>query len=294
MIKSMTAFARSEVDLGQHRVAVEVRSYNSRYLDLVVRMPQSWQPLEEKIKSRVTATVVRGRVELRFELGRQLAAEPEAFEPNSAKARGYYRALEDLRAALGIEAPVTIEQVLAAGDVIRPVERETTVEEVWPVLQSCLDGALGELDAMRCREGEFIARDIEHRLDAISRHLEHIRQESYGLLDDCRKRLQERIAALTRGVVELDSDRIAQEAAFLAARSDITEETVRAASHLEQFASIMKNAEAAGRKLNFLLQELNREFNTIGSKTEKSTVAHTVVEVKAELEKIREQVQNIE
>jgi uncharacterized protein (TIGR00255 family) len=147
---------------------------------------------------------------------------------------------------------------------------------------------------MRRREGEFIAADIGQRIDGVSLTLEKIEAAANGLLEKYRDRLQARITALTDGIIAIDSDRIIQEAAILADRSDITEEIVRAASHLAQFRSLMLAEEPAGRKLNFLMQELNREFNTIGSKSDTSAIAHMVVDVKAELEKIREQVQNVE
>ena len=150
------------------------------------------------------------------------------------------------------------------------------------------------LDQMRQKEGDYTARDLTDRLDFISASIDRIATDSADLLGHYSERLQECIAALTRGTVELDPQRIAQEAAFLADRSDISEEIVRAKSHVHQFRDFMQSDDPAGRKLNFLLQELNREFNTMGSKIGNADVAHVVVDVKAELEKLREQVQNIE
>ncbi|MBW2606785.1 MAG: DUF1732 domain-containing protein [Deltaproteobacteria bacterium] len=147
---------------------------------------------------------------------------------------------------------------------------------------------------MRSKEGNFIAADITKRLDYIENCLTQIKDKSHDLLAYYQQRLKERIDSLTKGIVEIELGRIAQEAAFLADRSDISEEIVRAASHLKQFRDIADSEESSGRKLNFLLQELNREFNTMGSKTEKAHISHIVVDVKSELEKIREQVQNVE
>jgi uncharacterized protein (TIGR00255 family) len=289
----MTAFARAEKKTDNTAVNIEVRTYNSRYLDIVVRLPQQYLPLEEKIKSIISVNVSRGRVELKLQITDE-SAEAVAFEVNRVKAAAYHRALMQLKDELNLAAPIGLEHISGVGDIIKPVEVAQALDQTWQIIESCLHQALTDLNAMRTKEGAFIAGDIEKRINFISRSLKRIEQESTGLLDHSRDRLMARIAALTKGIADIDPDRIAQEAAILADRSDITEETVRAASHLKQFTAVMGSDAPAGRKLNFLLQELNREFNTIGSKTEKSLVSHVVVDVKSELEKIREQVQNIE
>jgi uncharacterized protein (TIGR00255 family) len=293
MIKSMTAFARSEGADGSQSVAVEVRSYNSRYLDLVLRLPAAFASMEDKIKGLVTAAVARGRIELRLQTV-ALTAEAVAFTVDAPRAVAHYRALNELRELLRIEEPVALAQVLAPGEVIRPAEPPSDAATVWPLIEDGIRRALSELDKMRRREGEVIATDIARRIDTVARNLTQIEKQARGLLEKYRDRLRERIAALTDGIVAIDADRLTQEAAILADRSDITEEIVRATSHLAQFRVIMHGDEPAGRKLNFLMQELNREFNTIGSKSDSAAIAHLVVDVKAELEKIREQLQNVE
>ena len=292
MIKSMTAYAKAE-NKDAVSVNLEIRSYNNRYLDLVLRLPQQYLPLEERIKAVVVEKIARGRVELKM----QVASEPSeaiSFEINRPKAVAYFQALEQLRDELKIKAPVALEQIAAVPDIIKPVETELQLDQIWPAVHDCLARALVDLEQMRAREGEYIAVDIGRRIQQIQQWLTEIGKQSSNLVNGYRLRLTERITALTEGIVSIDPDRIAQEAAILADRSDITEELVRAGSHLTQFVEVMKSDEPAGRKLNFLLQELNREFNTVGSKTDKSSVAHLVVAVKAEIEKIREQVQNIE
>ena len=292
MIKSMTAYAKAE-SKGTVSVNLEIRSYNNRYLDLVLRLPQQYLPLEERIKSVVVEKIARGRVELKM----QIISEPSeaiSFEINRPKAVAYFQALVQLRDELKIKAPIALEQIAAVSDIIKPVETELQLDQIWPVVHDCLTRALVDLEQMRTREGEYIAADIGRRIQQIQQWLADIGKQSSNLVNGYRERLTERITALTEGIVSIDPDRIAQEAAILADRSDITEELVRAGSHLAQFAAVLKSGEPAGRKLNFLLQELNREFNTVGSKTDKSSVAHLVVEVKAEIEKIREQIQNIE
>jgi uncharacterized protein (TIGR00255 family) len=171
---------------------------------------------------------------------------------------------------------------------------EKDMDAVWPQLEPCLRTAMTDLDAMRRVEGDNMARDFRQRLDAIETMLEEIGDLAAQLPEMVRQRLKERIDALTHGVVEIDQTRIAQEAALLADRSDISEEIVRANSHIQQFRALMEDDTPAGRPLNFLLQEFNREFNTMGSKSGKATMSHIIVAVKSELEKLREQVQNVE
>jgi uncharacterized protein (TIGR00255 family) len=177
---------------------------------------------------------------------------------------------------------------------IRLKESETEAEPVWAAAAEALSAALDDLEAMREKEGAFMAEDFAARLAAIEADIDRIAAQSDGLLEHYRDRLSNRIAALTQGMVEIDPARIAQEAAFLADRSDISEEITRARSHVAQFRAMLADGEPAGRKLNFLLQEFNREFNTMGSKTGSTDVSHIVVRLKSELEKIREQVQNVE
>ena len=293
MIKSMTAFARAEAGDALRSVVVEIRSYNSRHLDLVLRLPSVYAGLEDKVKALVAVAVARGRVEVRLQIEAK-TEEAVVFAVNAPRAVAYHRALTELKKLVNIDAPVTLEQLVGIGDMIKPAEGENDVSSFWPLIEESLGRALSDLDTMRRREGEFIAADIGQRIDGIAYILEQVETAASGLLEKYRDRLQERITALTDGIIAIDGDRIIQEAAILAERSDITEEIVRAASHLAQFRSLMLAEEPAGRKLNFLMQELNREFNTIGSKTDTSAIAHMVVDVKAELEKIREQVQNVE
>jgi uncharacterized protein (TIGR00255 family) len=256
-------------------------------------MPSGYQPLEEKIKSTVARQVTRGRIEISCQLT-QGTKDAEGFEIDTEKARAYHRALIRLKDELGLSGDISLDHLTAGGNIIRPAEKTTDMESDWLVINECLQSALNELCVMRRAEGENLAADLSSRLALIENRLERIEAAADGLLDRYRDRLTERIQALTKGVVEIDAARIAQEAAMLADRSDISEELIRARSHLQQFRSIMAEAEASGRKLNFLLQEFNREFNTMGAKAGNAGISHTIVEVKSELEKMREQVQNVE
>lgn len=293
MISSMTAFAAAAgVDAGID-VAVEIRSVNSRHLDQVVRMTGGYAVLEERIKSLLAQSVVRGRIDTHITItdGRQTDA---AYQVDDARADAFMAALAHLRQRFDLSGDGLLGLLAAAGGVIAAADPTPDPEGVWPVLERCLKAAAADLVAMRRREGDFIADDLSARLAAIEAWLGDIADGADGLTVAYQKRLADRIQVLTDGVVEIDPVRLAQEAAILADRSDISEEITRARSHLIQFRDLMADDAAAGRKLNFLLQELNREFNTMGAKVGKADLAHRIVDVKAELEKIREQIQNIE
>ena len=293
MIKSMTAYSTAEYATEQLTVSTEIRSYNSRYLDLFLRIPSGYQSLEEKIKEFVSARVIRGRVEVKIqvEMG---AIDANVFEVDQTKAQSFYAALNRLKDEFNIKSEISMDHLLSPGGIIKPADMAKDTEAVWPSIRDCLKQALEEIDAMRKREGDFIAKDLFKRLAHINAQIEQIRAGATGLLDAYQQRLKERISALTGDIVEIDPGGIAQEAAILADRSDISEEIIRAESHLKQFHHIMESDEPAGRKLNFLLQELHREFNTMGSKIGNAEISHRIVDVKSELEKVREQIQNVE
>ena len=293
MMKSMTAYARAEKTADEINVSTEIRSYNSRYLDVSLRIMHGYNVLEEKIKALIIEKISRGRIEVNLQINDD-SDEAYNFEINISKARAYYDRLVQLRDQLDLHSEITVDLLIREGGVIRSEEIDRDMDAVWPLVRDCVDEALNNLVKMRKKEGEFIALDITDRINRIETSVHLIEKESSDLLVHYQQRLKERITALTRGMVEIDPERIAQEAAFLADKSDISEEIVRVSSHIKQFRRIMKSEESVGRKLNFLLQELNREFNTMGSKTEKAHVSHIIVEVKSELEKVREQLQNVE
>ncbi len=293
MIKSMTAYASLEKSEGSATVGIEIRSYNSKYLDVLVRVPSDLNPLEERIKQLVAEHIQRGRIEIKIQFKSEAEADMK-YDIDEPRAQAYRDALVRLKEKFGLASEISLETLLSAGGIIRPSEAEKDLEAYWNPVRDGLSEALQSHDAMRTKEGEFMARDFEKRLDFIENGLKTIKEYSRDLLPIYQKRLEERIGALTKGVAEIDPARIAQEAAFLADRSDISEEIVRAESHLSQFRAVMTAEEPAGRKLNFLLQEFNREFNTLGVKSQNADVSHVVVSVKSELEKIREQVQNVE
>lgn len=293
MIKSMTGYAAAEMSAGAISVSADMRAYNNRHLDIVLRIPPAYMLLEEKIKGLVSERIARGRVEIRF-LIKDESEQAMAFEVDKPRAQSIYTVLTELKKEFKLGDNINLEHLLSQGGIIKPVEPTGEPDSQWAVIRDCLTLGLDQLDSMRRKEGDFIAADLSTRLDFIEASLAEIKTASKALLEQYQEKLTERIAALTRETVEIDPGRLAQEAAFLADRSDISEEIVRAGSHVKQFRHIMQGEEPGGRKLNFLLQELNREFNTIGAKIGHAEASHKIVNIKSELEKIREQVQNIE
>jgi len=293
MIRSMTAYAGTELTTGRIGVNVEIRGYNSRNLDITLRIPPTYQFLEEKIRPRIAERISRGRIEVKLFI--QSADEaPEDFQINESLAEGYYGALKKLKERFNVVGGVPLSLLAEKNGIIEPVQTEIDPDAIWTSVSKALYQALDEFIGMKTTEGHNIAKDIEARIETIGGHIREIEQRSAGLLEAYQQRLKERIQALTQGMVDIDAGRIAQEAAFLADKSDISEETVRAKSHLDQFGQLMRAPEPAGRPLNFLLQEFSREFNTMGSKAGNADISHVIVSAKTELEKIREQVQNIE
>jgi uncharacterized protein (TIGR00255 family) len=293
MIKSMTGFASASVSSGGWSLFVEIRAYNSRHLDLALRLSPGYGDLEERARALIAARLTRGRVEAKIQIEDTVAAGG-CVEADVARAQAVRTALEHVRAELGLSGPVTLEMVVGAGGILKTVQPDVDLAAAGALLEEVLAQALENLDGMRTAEGSALSSDLSLRLDAVEAALVEIARHAEGLPAAYQDRLKDRLAVLTQGLIEIDPLRIAQETAVLADRCDISEEIVRARSHLEQFRRIMGAAEAGGRKLNFLLQELNREFNTMGSKIGNAAAAHEVVAVKTELEKIREQIQNIE
>ncbi len=293
MIKSMTAYAKTEITDSSLTVGVEIRTVNSRFLDCQIRVPHGYGPLEDKIKECVARRLGRGRVELRLFVT-DMSEESCAYEVNFPKARAYHKALAAMAADLGLGSEIPLSLFTGSQGMISPAEVTVDQESRWQVIERCIDQCLTELDTMRQAEGDYLKNDFLTRLSDIEKALDRVETECADLVPQYQKKLMERISALTGGMVELDQARIAQEAAVLADRSDITEEITRARSHILQFRNIVDSPEPGGRKLNFLLQEFNREFNTMGSKVGHASVAHVIVDVKSELERLREQVQNVE
>jgi uncharacterized protein (TIGR00255 family) len=293
MIKSMTAFSQATHTVGTITADVTLRSYNSKYLDLACHCPESCQALEEDIRKIIAGTHDRGRIEIKLSI-RDEAKDLEQFDVDTPRALSYYQALKKIKEDLNLSSDITLDQLLAARNIIVPSRKEADMESLWQAVAPCVETACAALDLMRRQEGKNLYADLTSRMDDIETKVKEIEMEAKGIPLVYKQRLMERIALLSADAEGLDPVRISQEAAILADKSDVSEEITRLYSHIQQFRQVLESGEPGGRKLNFLIQEFNREFNTIGSKAGNASLSHQVVELKSELEKIREQVQNIE
>lgn len=298
-MKSMTGFGRASGDvLGVH-CELEVRSVNHRYLDLKLRLPPQWQDatIEHLLALEVRRMVGRGSVSLTVrDAGRAAGAR---IRVDCALARGYGDALRGLAAELQMTPSPEMEAqilalVAAQPGVLQAGEAGAGPEEVAQALAPLLDQALTALGAVRSREGRALAQDLLQRVALLQQHHEAVTALAEAAPELLRRRLAERVARLMAGQGELDPQRLAQEVACLADRVDISEELTRLSAHLTEFTRLCGAGEQTGRRLDFLTQELNREVNTIGSKAQSSEVTARVVAMKAELERLREQIQNVE
>ncbi len=291
MIRSMTGFGSAAGEFAGRTVTVEVKSVNNRFREVVTRMPKICAPLEEVVKKQVAARLERGRVDLWVQLDdREL--KKRAIKVDFEFAWEVKALLLQLKERLGLEGSITLDQVLSLG-VVGQEEEAPALEELWAALSPLVDKALDGLVTMREAEGLNLAADLEKRLARLAVANRKVEELASSAPDALLEKLQNRLSELGAGV-KVDQTRLAQEVALLADRVDITEEVVRLGSHLTRFNDIIAGREAAGRRLDFLLQEMGREVNTMGSKAQDLEVTGLVLDMKAELEKLREQVQNIE
>jgi len=292
MIRSMTGYGMAQKVTSLGAITAEAKSINTRYLDISLRLPKKLLPFETRIKEMVKAHFSRGRFDISVELD---AGEKDQFklEPNIEAAQMYVHALETLKSKLNLKGEVTLDLVSRAKDVITVREEEEDIDFLWEEVSGVLLSCLEALEAMRKNEGKNLAIDLEGRLKRVAHHMEEIKSRSPSILESYRKRISERVSEMTGGL-EVDRWRLHQEVAYLAERSDITEEMVRVESHLRQLGQMVELDEPLGRKMDFLLQETHREVNTISAKANDAIISQRVVEIKAELERMREQVQNIE
>ena len=293
MIKSMTAYGRGEWELDGKVFTCEIRTVNHRYRDIHLRLPKNFQPLEEELKALIAARIGRGRVEASLQVDsgdEQLAYH---LELNEALVKSYMNIFEALAQEFGVKKDVSLDTLCQMKDVIIYQPDPPDLDHMRPALYKALEMALDSLDSMRAREGENIEADFRERLDQIENVIQDIERLAPQLVDEYRANLREKITRLLQDV-ELDEARLAQEVAYFAERSDITEEIVRTKSHLAQFREYLSANEPIGRRLDFLLQEINREVNTLSTKAANATISKMVVEVKGELERLREQAQNVE
>jgi uncharacterized protein (TIGR00255 family) len=293
MLKSMTGFAQAVFMDEKVPMTLTVRTYNSRFLDFNFRLSNTFYPLEDRIKAYISSRISRGRVDIFLQ-----SAGPEKnrngnMTINWPLAETGWRLLTELKKKLDLPGPIDLTHLLSLKDLIVYREPSLSEEDLWLKLSHPLKEVFDDLQKMRLQEGRNLTRDLQDRLKFIQERAEEISTRVSLVVEAYRIRLKDRVEKLTRGL-EMDPARLAQEVALLADRSDISEELIRLKSHGKQFKSLFKENQPAGKKMEFLLQEMNREVNTIGSKSMDSEISHLVVSIKAELEKVREQVQNIE
>ncbi len=290
--KSMTGFGRGEAEAKGRRWTVEIRCVNHRYLDLKIRLPKGYAGLEERVRKTLATVLVRGRVDVALCVTGDFSDLQEV-EANSGLALTYQDALQKLATTLNISNNTTLSHIASYPDVLVLNQKSEELDDVWPHMEKALLAALDVCDTMRSEEGETMALDLSERLVQFEQVVQGIETRVPELLQERKVKLEERLQKLL-DTVSLDEQRLAQEVAVLADKTDVTEEIVRLQSHIGQFRAFLESEEATGRKIDFLLQEFLREVNTMASKINDADIAHLTVGLKAELEKIREQVQNIE
>jgi len=292
-MKSMTGYGRGECSRHGVKITVELNSVNRKQSDITINLPRELTELEPRIRDLINARVARGR--LNVAIGYHPGSDrPRAqVQVNMAVAKAYLAATKKLHRELGIDGSITLDSILRAPGVVNVVEAETDAASLGPLVETALNHALDRLVKMREREGKHLAADLSKRLSLIGESVAKIRVEAPNVVKRYQQQLHTRIK--NSGVeLPLDDERLLKEVVIFADRADITEELTRLASHLDQFADCLASGQPVGRTLDFLSQEMGREINTIGSKANDIAITQTVVTLKAELEKIREQVQNIE
>ncbi|MCI0532266.1 MAG: YicC family protein [candidate division Zixibacteria bacterium] len=292
MISSMTGYGRAEKVTPEVKITVEISSVNNRFSDVQARLPKFLYPLEPKLKELILKDISRGKIyySLNWE---DLAQTSYQVKVNMETAKMYKQIFTDLKKELKLKGELELEDFINLPDLTKAVREEIDLEETWTLMEEATKKALAELNRMRQAEGKNLADELKGRMQDFTAKLGEIEKLSQESLKQYQEKLKAKIAQ-TLGGVEVDQTRIAQEVAMMADKIDISEECTRFKSHQEQFLKSLNGNGSVGKRLGFILQELNREANTIGSKSVEYGVSERVIFLKEELEKMREQVQNIE
>jgi uncharacterized protein (TIGR00255 family) len=291
-MQSMTGYGHGESDGGGARICVDVNSVNRRQSDIVINLPRELSALEPRARQAVSDRVARGRTNVSITFAPS-ANGARTLALDRSLARSYHDAMRALQEELAVSGEITIGMVLQAPGVMRFSEESVVPDQVWPALEEALGRALDDLVKMRTREGKHLAKDLIHRLKVVRQSLKEVRRLHPAVAEKHRLVLLERI---NKAGVEIqpNDERLLKEVAFFADRSDVSEELTRLESHLTQFAHTLRKDEPVGRTLEFITQEISRELNTLGAKAADPEISQHVVACKAEVEKIREQIQNLE
>lgn len=293
MVRSMTGFGRAETEREGQRIAVEIRSLNHRFCEVLARLPRSLAHLESRVRDVVQERVLRGKVTVSVSLEGQNNGPAAAVQLNEAIARRYLDLAGDIKSKLEVHGDLSLQALFGLPDVISRETEKLDEESYWPSIHTALVDALNDLDDMRQTEGAALAKDLTSRADILEEGLGRIEARLPEWLSGGKQRLTEKVNSLTKDT-DFNRFRLEAEIVLFVDRYDATEECVRLRSHIQQMRKWIDDPAPAGRKLNFLLQEMNREVNTIGSKAQDIALAKEVVLLKEEVEKIREQVQNVE
>ena len=291
-MNSMTGYGRSRQVLDGREITVEIRTVNHRYLEYSARIPRMYGYLEEKLKTFLQASVSRGKVEVSVSI-QNLAGGDTVVQMNQALAKGYLEAMRSQAENLGLKDDLTLSTLTRFNDVFTLQKLEEDQQVIWAGVEQVAVRALEQFLEMRRREGERLKQDLSQKLQLLAQHVAAVEEQSPKTVAAYRQRLLQKMEELLADRC-IDQQRILLEAGLYAEKIAVDEETVRLKSHLSQFAQMMEQTGPVGRKLDFLVQEINRETNTIGSKAQDLAVTRRVVEMKSEIEKIREQIQNIE
>lgn len=293
MAISMTGFGRGEYKDDNYYFLVECKTINHKYSDINIRLPRKISFLEDKARNLVKDYVKRGRADLyiKFDL---LGSEDVSLKFDEGLAIQYVEILNNIKNKFCLIDDISVMNIAKLPEIIKTEEKEEDEDLVWSMLKEALEEALINLKDMRTEEGQKLAEDIKMRCDLLNNYIEEIEKYSYNVVIDYKEKLTNRISEILENPSIIDENRLAQEVAIYADKSSITEEIVRFKSHIIQLKNTVSKQESIGRKIDFLIQEMNRETNTIGSKSSDLNITNLVVEVKSELEKIREQIQNIE
>jgi uncharacterized protein (TIGR00255 family) len=288
----MTGYGKGEATDINGNLLVEVRSVNHRYCEISVRMPRPFYPFENEVKRKAGSLLKRGKIDISVQWD-ESAATNVAPQLDMAVAHGYYDAYARLAKELNLPQDADPSFIMSQKGVMKEVAGVVDETALQPLLLAAVESAVIALEGMRLREGEALAADLKSRRRQVAEWADLIGERTPQMVIDYRQKLKIRLEQLLDGA-EMDENRLAQEVALLADRCDITEELVRLASHFNQFDEALGSIEPVGRKLDFLMQEMNREVNTIGSKSNDAVITTLVIQIKAEMEKMREQIQNLE
>ncbi len=290
----MTGYGRGDCAKDGFKVTVEVSSVNRKQTEISVNLPRQMELLEAQIRDVINRYIARGRVTVRVSLHAGIGKASARMHLNVPLAKAYARELTRLSKQLRLPGPVTLDQVSRAPGVLQTDEEMAVEEDFWPAVEKALQKALSQMVTMREREGAHLAQDLAKRIEIMRKAAAQIAKHAPTVAEHYRQQLIERIKSAGLQAPSVEDERLLKEVVYFADRSDITEELTRLQSHFQQFADGRKSKEPVGRMLDFLAQEMNREINTIGSKANDSLISHEVVTLKAELEKFREQAQNVE